>query len=122
MADKYYSDLGYGEFAKIDSAIASGSLKAKDIVITKDTSEFVYIKDDNTKQIIRSRVQTFETESAAVTYLNEASDTYPGQPVAIKDADGKYQLYAVQNDSTGFIVEAVGSITTSQTGLTWKEF
>lgn len=113
--------LGYGEFGKIDNAVEQGILDGKDIVITKDTSEFVYIRDDKTKQIIRSRVQTFDTEADAITALNDATDTYAGQPVQIKDSNGKYQLYTVQNGETGFIVELVG-VSSSNTGLVWTEF
>lgn len=120
MADKY-SKLGYGEFGKIDSAVESGVLDGKDIVITKDTSEFIYIRDDKTKQVIRSRIQTFDTEAAAVEALNSATDTYAGQPVAIKGSNGKYQPYTVQNGESGFIVEAVG-VSSSNTGFIWQEF
>lgn len=117
-----YSKLGYGEFGKIDTALEQDILDGKDIVITKDTSELVYIRDDKTKQIIRSRIQSFDTESDAITALNAATDTYAGQPVAIKDTDGKYKLYIVQNGESGFIVEAIAGTTTTITGFIWQEF
>lgn len=116
-----YSKLGYGDFSKIDTAVEQGILDGKDIVITKDTSEFVYIRDDKTKQVIRSRVQTFESEDVAITTLNDATDTYAGQPVAIKDSKGKYQLYTVQNGEAGFIVEQV-AMSGTNTGFIWQEF
>lgn len=117
-----YSKLGRGEFNNIDNAVQSGVLDGKDIVITSDTSELVYIRDDGTKQIIRGRVPLFDTEEAAVTALNAATDTYAGQPVSIKDTDKKYKLYTVQNGEVGFIVEPASSISTSNTGFVWQEF
>lgn len=117
-----YSKLGYGEFGKIDTAVEQGILDGKDIVITKDTSEFIYIRDDKTKQIIRSRVPTFDTEAEAVSALNAASDTYAGQPVAIKGSDGKYKPYTVQHGESGFIVEAVAGMTNTTSGFLWQEF
>ena len=115
-----YSKLGRGEFNNIDPAIEQGKLDPKDIIITSDTSELVYIRDDNSKQIIRGRVPLYDSESDAVTALNIATDTYAGQPIAIKDSDGKYKPYTVQNGETGFIVEAVGM--TNITGFVWQEF
>lgn len=115
-----YSKLGYGNLGNIDSAIEAGKLDGKDLVITKDTSELIYIRDDNTKQFIRSKRLLFDTVDAAVTALNAATDTYAGQDVGIKDADGKYRAYTVQNGTTGFTVEPV--MDTTMTGFVWQEF
>lgn len=117
-----YSKLGRGEFNNIDTAVQSGVLDGKDIVITSDTSELVYIRDDKTKQVIRGRIPRYDSESDAVTALNDATDTYAGQPIAIKDSNGKYQPYTVQNGETGFIVEAVANMTSTNTGFVWQEF
>lgn len=117
-----YSKLGHGEFNNIDTAVESGILDGKDIVITSDTSELVYIRDDKTKQVIRGRVPLYNSESDAVTALNATTDTYAGQPVAIKDSNGKYKPYTVQNGETGFIVEAVAGMASTNTGFIWQEF
>ena len=60
-----YSKLGYGNAANIDTAITNGKIDGKDIVITKDTSEFYYIRDDKTKQAIRPRPAMYNSVSAA---------------------------------------------------------
>lgn len=117
-----YSKLGRGEFNNIDTAVQSGVLDGKDIVITSDTSELVYIRDDKTKQLIKGRVERYDSESDAVTALNNATDTYAGQPVMIKDTNSKYQPYVVQNGESGFIVEAVSGMTSVNTGFVWQEF
>lgn len=118
-----YSKLGRGQFNNIDTAVKSGILDSKDIVITSDTSELVYIKDDKSKQIIRGRVPRFDSEADAVMALNASEDTYAGQPIVIKDnSNGKYKPYTVQNGETGFIVEAVAGMTTTATGFVWQEF
>lgn len=47
------SKLGYGNAENLDTAITNGIIDEKDLVITKDTSEFYYIRDDKSKQAIR---------------------------------------------------------------------
>lgn len=102
-----YSKVGYGNYEDIDSAINQGILDGKDFIVTKDTSELVYIKDDNTKQVIQARLKRFESEEVALEKLNSVSDTYDGQPVAIKNDSNCYQLYLVLNDGDKFIVNPV---------------
>lgn len=102
-----YSKVGYGNYEDIDSAINQGILDGKDFIVTKDTSELVYIKNDNTKQVIQARLKRFESEEVALEKLNSVSDTYDGQPVAIKNDSNCYQLYLVLNDGDKFIVNPV---------------
>lgn len=120
MAD--FSKLGYGNYDNIDAAISEGKLNGKDIVITKDTSELVYLRDDNTKQVIRGRVARFASEALALDALNAAADTYAGQIVMIL-SDGKYVPYIVQDDAENpgkYLVEQ--SVSTMNTGFIWQEF
>lgn len=115
-----HSKLGYGNSTDVDSAIENGVIDGKDLVITKDTSEFIYIRDDKTKQIIRPRERLFDTENAALVTLNTDSDTYAVQTVKILGANGKYLPYIVQKSSTGkFIIEPFAAETT---GFVWQEF
>ena len=120
MAD--FSKLGYGNYDNIDAAISEGKLNGKDIVITKDTSELVYLRDDNTKQVIRGRVARFASEALALDALNAAADTYAGQIVMIL-SDGKYVPYIVQDDAENpgkYLVEQ--TVSTMNTGFIWQEF
>lgn len=119
MANKY-SKLGYGKAEDINTAIESGKLDGRDIVVTKDTSELIYIKDDKTQQAIRSRTLLFNSPGEAITALNKSSDTYAGQSVMIRDENGKYQLYTVQTSGdASFVVEPA---VTANTGFVWQEF
>lgn len=115
-----YSKLGYGNLSNLDSAIESGKIDGKDIVITKDTSELYYIRDDKTKQAIRSRLARYNSVTEAETDLKKNTDTFAGQIVMIKDENGKYQSYTVQDDSAGsFKVEStIGTVG----GFVWQEF
>lgn len=122
MAESKKVKLGYGDYENIDTAITEGKIDERDIVITKDTSEFVYIRDDKTKQVIKARIARFENEQEAVAQLNTATDTYAGQPVAIKGSNGKYQSYTVQDGESGFVVESIADSAGSNDGLTWVEF
>ena len=70
-----YSKLGYGNAANLDTAITNGKIDGKDIVITKDTSEFYYIRDDKTKQAIRPRPASRERPCKEQRYLCR-SDCY----------------------------------------------
>lgn len=115
-----YSKLGYGNLANLDTAITDGKIDGKDIVITKDTSEFYYIRDDKTKQAIRPRPAMYNSVSAAETGLAAASDTFAGQTVMIRGEDGKYEPYIVQDKAEGgFQVEALGGV---GGGFVWQEF
>ena len=112
--------LGYGNATRIDTAIETGILDEHDLVLTDDTSEFVYIRDDKSKQFIRPRFRLFSSEDEAVTELNDEVDTYAGQMVGIMDDDGKYQMYIVQNGTSGFEVEPI--INSDSVGLKWQSF
>lgn len=113
--------LGYGKNENIDKAIANHVIDENDIVITEDTSELVYIKDDRTKQYIRPRNKTFESIVDAVENLNASADTYAGQTVMIKNTDGKYNIYTVQVAPDG-AWEVDPLPTATGTGLTWVRF
>lgn len=117
-----YSKLGYGNSTALDTAIADGKIDGKDIVVTKDTSELIYIRDDKTKQVIRSRNMVFDTAEEANELLNQAnSGAYAGQIVMVKDDNEKYDAYVVQKDADTekFVVE---SVTSASTGFVWQEF
>lgn len=115
-----YSKLGYGNAADVDAAIEKGIIDGKDLVITKDTSEFLYIRDDKTKQVIRPRCRIFGTPGEANAALNDDPTTYGGQTVMILDDTGKYSPYVVQKLESGkFVVEP---FVMSSTNFTWTEF
>lgn len=117
-----YSKLGYGNSTALDAAISSGKIDGKDIVVTKDTSELIYIRDDKTKQVIRSRNMMFDSSDEAAQLLNqENSGAYAGQIVMVKDENEKYDPYIVQKDADTdkFIVEAFSA---ASTGFVWQEF
>lgn len=116
-----YSKLGYGNASALDAAIESGKIDGKDIVVTKDTSELIYIRDDKTKQVIRSRVMLFNTSYEAEQALQKDSSAYAGQTVMIRGEDGKYTPWVVQTDPDGdtLIVEPMA---VESTGFVWQEF
>ena len=119
MANKY-SKLGYGHASDIATAIESGKLDGRDLVVTKDTSEIIYIKDDKTQQALRPRNLLFNSPGEAITALNKNSDTYAGQFVMIRDDNGKYQPYTVQTSGdSSFVVEPT---VTANAGFVWQEF
>ena len=60
MAYKY-SKLGYGNAEDVEAAIALGLIDGKDIIITKDTSEFIYVRDDLSIQKVAPRTLCFDS-------------------------------------------------------------
>lgn len=119
MANKY-SKLGYGNAGDVAAAIESGKIDGRDLVVTKDTSELYYIKDDKSVQKIQTRTHRFNSPGEAIAALNKSSDTYAGQTVMIRDENGKYQPYTVQTSSdASFIVEPT---VIASTGFVWQEF
>ena len=111
---------GYGNAENLDTAITNGIIDEKDLVITKDTSEFYYIRDDKSKQAIRPRTRVFDSNGQANEQLNNSSDTYAGQTVMIKNTAGKYEPWIVQLLDTGKF--AVEPFNTASTGFVWQEF
>ena len=121
MADYKYSKLGYGRAGDVESAIALGLIDGKDIIITKDTSEIMYVRDDLSVQKITSRTLCFDEPSIANEELNRNESTYAGQPVMIKDVKGKYTPWIVQKSSESgrFFVEPFNI---QSINFQWTEF
>lgn len=121
MAQENGVKIGYGNYGDINTAIENATLDERDLVITKDTSELVHIRNDKTLQVIRPRILRFDSKEDAITELNKNSDTYAGQPIVIKNDSGKYDPYTVQQGTSAFEVEPVIQVT-SGGGMTWVEF
>lgn len=121
MAGYKYSKLGYGSADDVEAAIALGLIDGKDLIITKDTSEFMYVRDDLSVQKITPRTLCFDTVSAANDMLNASEASYEGQTVMIRDENGKYAPWIVQKSaSTGrFLVEP---FYVQPTNFQWTEF
>lgn len=100
--------FGYGNKEQIDEQIEKGTFDGKDVIFTKDTKEICFIRPDGTKMFTKSRDDSYESIDDAITGVNDDTSTYAGQPISIKDADGKYQPYTVQNGTDGYIVEPIG--------------
>lgn len=113
--------LGYGNYNNIERAINKGLIDERDIVITDDTSELVYIRDDLTRQLVRPRVRRFQNISAAIIELNSTSDTYAGDVVMILNESGEYEPYIVQSDGDGFEVQPFPSVQNGSS-IKWVEF
>lgn len=109
-----------GNFDNIDKAIADGLINANDIVITKDTHEFVYINSDGTKDIISGQIKSYESKDDAISILNALASTKAGQVVTIKNDEGKYIPYIVQKNGDGFTVEPVTAEVDSG-GVFWSQ-
>ena len=85
---------GYLNYSDIQDRIDGGKLDAYDIVYTKDTHECYILTEDLLPVAIKSKVYRFDGVSAAINFLNQATDTYEGQIVSIK-TKGRYKAYIV---------------------------
>ena len=81
MINKYveHSKFVYKNFDEIQDGINSGELNAWDLVLSKDTKEFILIKEDLNLAPIKSKVYRFLDIDIAEAQLNSSTDTYGGQ-------------------------------------------
>lgn len=114
--------LGYGKYDRVNKAVDSGTLDARDLVITRDTSEFIYIRDDLSQQVIRPRLRCFDDIFTALTELNNSADTYAGQFVCIKNENGDYEPYMVQQGTSNFEVQPMVQSQVPATTISWVRF
>lgn len=87
-------------FGDIERLINKGKIDANDIVYTKDTHENVLIGSDLSINPVRSKIYRFSDVSVAESALNNATDTYEGQIVAIL-TDGAFTAYIVNKNTSG---------------------
>ena len=105
MADYNEQSIKFG-FLTVEqmlNAINSHQLQTYNICFTKDTHQIFVIKENLEPLEIHSRVYVFDSISEAETKLNESTDTYVGQVVAILDND-TYRGYIVNQENGKFIV------------------
>ena len=96
-----HSKFVYKNFDEIQDCINTGELNAWDLVLSKDTKEFILIKDDLTLSSIKSKVYRFSDVDSAEISLNTYTDTYAGQIVAILSTTGNYEAYIVNQKING---------------------
>lgn len=101
--------------------LSFGLIDGKDIIITKDTSEFIYVRDDLSIQKVAPRTLCFDSIPAANEAINQNDATYAGQTVMIRGKDDKYEPWVVQQsaESGRFFVEP---FQTQSTNFQWTEF
>ncbi len=91
----------------IEKLINKGILDSNDIVYTSDSHENILIGDDLSINPVRSKIYRFLDANDAEKKLNEQTDTYSGQLVAIL-TDNKYEAYIVnKNNNDKFVVSKV---------------
>lgn len=85
---------------EIEKLINKGKIDVNDIIYTKDTHENIFIGSDLSVIPIQSKVYRFKDVTSAETQLNNSSDTYEGQIVAIYD-NNAYTAYIVNKNKAG---------------------
>lgn len=102
MADKSnrikYAYLNYNE---IEERLKIGQIDTYDVVFTKDTHEQYLINEDSTLLNITSRVPRFDSVESAIKLLNNSSDTYKGQIVAVFDDNSDVYYGYIVNKVNG---------------------
>ena len=85
MTDRIkFAYLTYGDML---SKLESGEINEYDIIYSKDQYVTYLITEDLQPLELRTRVYVFDSVNEAETKLNESTDTYIGQVVAILDND-----------------------------------
>lgn len=97
-----HSKFMYVNYDEIQSAINNNEINAWDMIICKDTKEFILVKEDLSLSPIKSKVYCFTNIESAEEQLNTMPETYAGQIVAILDTKrGNYNAYIVNQRSNG---------------------
>lgn len=91
--------FGYLLYNDMLAKIETGEVNEYDVIYTKDRLLTYLISEDLKPIELRSRVYVFNSITEAETALNNATDTYVGQVVAILYKD-KYRGYIVNYDET----------------------
>lgn len=109
MAYPKHSRFVYANYEAIENAINTGELNEFDICISQDTKELLLVKDDLDILPIKSKIYRFVDIMSAETVLNNSSDTYEGQLVAILQ-NGKYVAYIVNYRNDHFVVDSLATV------------
>lgn len=112
MADfSSHSKFVFANYNAIQDAIDKRLIDVNDIVITKDTQEMFLVRSDLSLFSIKSKTYVYSDVETAEKALNNNSDTYVGQIIAIL-SDDKYKAFIVnKNNSEKFIVTSVNPFT-----------
>ena len=93
--------FAYLTYEDMLSKLDTGELNEYDICFSKDRFVTYIITEELQPLELRSKVYVFDSVSEAETKLNEATDTYIGQVVAILN-DGIYRGYIVNKENDIF--------------------
>lgn len=110
MATNYalHSRMVYANYNDIQKAIDAKIINANDIVLCKDTREMIIIREDGSLFPVNARHYRFDSQDAALEYLNKSADTYDGQFVSIKNKfSGNYDAFIVNKDNGKYVVKNV---------------
>ena len=110
MATNYalHSRMVYANYDDIQKAIDAKIINANDIVLCKDTREMIIIREDGSLFPVNARHYRFDSQDAALEYLNKSADTYDGQFVSIKNKfSGNYDAFVVNKENGKYAVKNV---------------
>lgn len=100
MANENAISFGWLSLEEMNRGIVERKLQPYTIVYTKDSHEQYLIDAEMKPVLIRSKVQLFSSEEAAIEELNNQGDAYAGQIVSILDGD-TFRAYMVNQWSAG---------------------
>lgn len=108
MADKKWR-LGYGDEGKILSAIEAGVLDGADLIVTKDTRRFAFVRPSDKSVLFgKSKLETFDSIEEANTYAASDKSAYAGELISVLVND-KYKTYRLQSAGSGYEIEDIES-------------
>lgn len=93
----HHSKFVYLNYDEIQDAINAGKLDIWDLILCKDTKEFVLIREDLSLASIKSKVYRYVDVESAEEDLNSSPETYEGQLVSIL-YQGAYVAYIVNKN------------------------
>lgn len=105
------SNFGYLHYQQMLDYIAVGKIDAYDMVFCHDTREWYVVSPDNEPISVRSRIYVFSSTDEANEKLNQQTDTYEGQIVAIKSETTVTAYIVAKNEAGQFFISPLSTLT-----------
>lgn len=103
------SNFGYLHYQQMLEYISVGKIDAYDMVFCYDTHEWFVISPNNEPHSVRSRVYVFSSIEEANEKLNEQTDTYEGQIVAVKTSTAIAAYIVAKNADGMFYISTLAN-------------
>lgn len=112
--------VAFGSTTSISPAIDRGDIDAGDIVVAKDTHEFIFLTPDGRQIHCKSKTPSFLSMEEALLYAETNPAAYEGEFINIRGEDGTLLPYSLTLGSDGKLAVR-DFVAEGQNDFTWQE-